>query len=73
MDPCRLLAQVAGVRRRGAVALVLGSEGSGVRPDVRSAASRLVAIPIERTVESLNVAVAGSILMYALAVESADD
>lgn len=46
--------------------LVLGSEGSGARPEVVSAASARVAIPMPGGTESLNVGVAGSLLVHAL-------
>jgi TrmH family RNA methyltransferase len=46
------------------VALVLGNEGAGVRPDIERAASRKLAIPLSAGVESLNVAVAAGILLY---------
>lgn len=45
------------------VALVFGNEGSGVRPEIRSAADRTVSVPIAGPVESLNVSVAAAILM----------
>jgi TrmH family RNA methyltransferase len=57
------------VDRRAApdrVALVVGNEGSGVSDAARQRADRLVAIPIESAVESLNVAVATGILLYEL-------
>ena len=49
----------------GRVAIVVGNEGNGVSGELSSAASRTVAIPI-RGVESLNVAVATGILLYAV-------
>jgi TrmH family RNA methyltransferase len=50
---------------RGRVALLIGGEGSGLRDaDVREA-DELVTIPMAEPVESLNVAVAGAILVYA--------
>jgi TrmH family RNA methyltransferase len=49
---------------RPAVSLVLGNEGAGVSPPLELAASRRVAIPLARGVESLNVAVAAGILLY---------
>jgi len=52
------------VRRTGAVALVLGNEGAGVRPELAAAASRSVAVPLTGGVESLNVAVAAGIILY---------
>lgn len=47
-------------------ALTLGSEGRGGRPEVRAAADELVAIPMPGQAESLNVGVAGALLLYAL-------
>ena len=47
-------------------ALVVGNEGGGTRPLIRAAASRLVSVPMAQGVDSLNVAVAGSILLFAL-------
>ncbi len=55
---------VAGAGLRDWV-LVVGNEGGGVAPPLRWRA-RAVAVPLVRGVDSLNVAVAGSILMYAL-------
>ena len=47
-------------------ALVLGSESKGIRPLVLSSCDYIVKIPIASDVESLNVAVAGGILMHYL-------
>lgn len=47
-------------------ALVIGSEADGVSPAVREAARSAIAVPISGPVESLNAAVAGGILMFAL-------
>jgi TrmH family RNA methyltransferase len=43
---------------------VVGAEGSGVRQEIRNLADEVCAIPMEPGVESLNVAVAGTILLY---------
>jgi RNA methyltransferase, TrmH family len=48
------------------IALVLGNEGAGLTPAVRSGCDRLAAVPIHGSAESLNVAVAAGILMYVL-------
>lgn len=48
------------------VALAIGNEGAGVRAELRAAASEVVRVPMRGEVESLNAAVAGSILMFAL-------
>lgn len=50
---------------RGRVALVVGGEGPGLSDDLRQAADDLVTIPMAAPVESLNVAVAAAILVYA--------
>lgn len=55
----------AAVRRseRDAVALVLGNEGAGVSAAVLEAADGIVGIPLLGGADSLNVAIAGAILM----------
>ncbi len=50
---------------RGRIGLLLGGEGRGLAPDVVAASDQLVTIPMQPPVESLNVAVAGAILVYA--------
>jgi 23S rRNA (guanosine2251-2'-O)-methyltransferase len=52
------------VRFEGRVALVMGSEGSGLRRLVRERCDALVRIPTGGHVDSLNVSVAAGILMY---------
>jgi len=47
-------------------ALVMGNEQHGIDPKVAAACSRQVTIPGTRAVESLNVSVAGAILMWEL-------
>ena len=48
------------------IALVLGNEGAGVREEIRNLPHTKVSIPMQNDVESLNVAIAGSILMWYL-------
>lgn len=48
------------------LALALGNEGAGLTGAVRAMAAHLVAVPSSGRVESFNVAVAGSILLYEL-------
>ena len=48
------------------LALVVGNEGAGLSPAARARADRLVSLPIDHAVESLNVAVAAGILLYEL-------
>lgn len=49
----------------GPVALLLGGEGPGLPPGVLPQCDELVTVPMAPPVESLNVAVAGAILIYA--------
>ncbi len=44
--------------------VVMGNEGAGLSPDVAALADVPVAIPLARGVESLNVAIAASIILY---------
>ena len=46
------------------VALVLGNEGNGLSDYSRRHATKTVALPMANDFESLNVAVAGSVIMY---------
>ncbi len=48
----------------GRVALVLGSEGKGIRPLVKKKCDILVSIPMSGPLDSLNVSVAGGIILY---------
>ena len=49
-----------------AFAVVVGNEGAGVRPTLREVAERRVSVRMPGPAESLNVGVAGSILVHAL-------
>lgn len=46
------------------VVLVLGSEGSGLRPRVAKACDELIALPMRGRIDSLNVSAAASALLY---------
>jgi 23S rRNA (guanosine2251-2'-O)-methyltransferase len=48
----------------GRVVLVLGSEGSGLRPRVRAACDVLVSLPLLGRVASLNVSAVAAVLLY---------
>lgn len=52
---------------RGKVALVLGSEGKGIRRNVLDHCDRVVTIPMAGHVESFNVATAAAVLCYEVA------
>jgi TrmH family RNA methyltransferase len=57
---------VTQVTRAERMALVVGNEGAGLSTDSRQRADQVVALSISRDIESLNVAVATGILLYAL-------
>ena len=48
------------------LALAVGNEGAGISAHVRDACTQLVSLPLDPSVESLNVAVAAGILLYEL-------
>lgn len=50
----------------GGVVLVLGSEGSGLRPRVAASCDQLIALPLRGHVESLGVSAAASALLYGI-------
>jgi len=49
---------------RGPLTIVVGSEGQGLGPAVRRRCDVLMRIPMQGVIESLNAAVAGSILLF---------
>ncbi|HWW92249.1 MAG TPA: RNA methyltransferase [Vicinamibacteria bacterium] len=52
---------------RGPLALLLGSEGTGLPPELAAGADRRLAIPLRGRVESLNVGVAAAVLLFEVA------
>jgi TrmH family RNA methyltransferase len=61
---------VAGGERVAGFALILGNEGVGVRDELRDAATSTVSISMRGPAESLNVGMAGSVLLYEMTKES---
>jgi TrmH family RNA methyltransferase len=57
-------AQGAGREREELIAVIVGNEGAGIRPQLNAVSAQRVAIPLARGAESLNVAVAAGILLY---------
>ena len=52
------------IRLDGAVGIVVGSEGKGMRPLTRKSCDLLMKLPMQGEIESLNAAVAGSVALY---------
>ena len=52
------------VRLDGAIGLVVGSEGEGMRPLTAKSCDILMKLPMKGQIESLNAAVAGSVALY---------
>lgn len=48
------------------LAIAVGNEGSGLSPEIRAKAQKMIALPLAANVESLNVAVAAGIILYEL-------
>jgi 23S rRNA (guanosine2251-2'-O)-methyltransferase len=61
-DAEQTLAQALGPPR---IALVLGAEGPGLRPNTREHCDALARLPIEDAIESLNVSNAAAVALYA--------
>lgn len=49
---------------KGAIALVIGSEGEGISQLVRKNCDRMISIPLKGQIESLNAAVATAVVLY---------
>ena len=63
-------AQIPGeIRLDGAIGLVVGSEGEGMRPLTVKSCDTLMKLPMKGQIESLNAAVAGSVALYLVHLE----
>ena len=56
--------RVQDIRLDGAIAVIVGNEGEGMRALVREKCDFLLGLPMRGRIESLNAAVAGSIALY---------
>ena len=52
------------VNLKGSIAIVVGSEGKGIRPLIKKTCDQLVSIPMSGNIESLNVSVATAICLF---------
>jgi len=52
------------VNLTGSIAIVVGSEGKGIRPLIKKTCDQLVCIPMSGNIESLNVSVATAISLF---------
>jgi 23S rRNA (guanosine2251-2'-O)-methyltransferase len=64
MEGAREAEEITMVNLDGALAIVVGSEGEGMRPLVRESCDILARLPMKGRVTSLNVAAAGSVALY---------
>ena len=55
----------------GGCVLVLGAEGSGIRPRVADSCDQLVTLPMRGSLDSLNISAAAAALLYAIAAARA--
>ena len=67
-EPAETLEAFAARPRAARIALIVGTEGAGLTPAVEAAADYRVRIPISGAVDSLNVAVAAGVALYALRI-----
>jgi 23S rRNA (guanosine2251-2'-O)-methyltransferase len=58
-----------GLSGAGPLALVVGSEGHGISPELSAALDHRVTVPLGGRVESLNAAVAAGVLLHVLSQE----
>ena len=64
LDESRESKEPSEVRLEGALVVVVGSEGEGLRPLVKSACDFLLRLPMQGQIQSLNASVAGSVALY---------
>ncbi|PJB69621.1 MAG: 23S rRNA (guanosine(2251)-2'-O)-methyltransferase RlmB [Alphaproteobacteria bacterium CG_4_9_14_3_um_filter_47_13] len=57
---------ISHIKKEGKIVLVLGAEGTGLRPKVREHCDHLVRLPTQGAIASLNVSNAAAVALYAL-------
>lgn len=65
--------RIQDVPLKGPIVLIVGNEGEGMRPLVKETCDFLLSLPMLGKIESLNAAVAGSIVLYQVVLERQKD
>lgn len=65
--------RIQDVPLKGPVVIIVGNEGEGMRPLVKETCDFLLSLPMLGNIESLNAAVAGSIVLYQVVLERQKD
>lgn len=65
--------RIQDVPLKGPIVLIVGNEGEGMRPLVKDTCDFLLSLPMLGNIESLNAAVAGSIVLYQVVLERQKD
>ncbi len=65
--------RIQDVPLNGPIILIVGNEGEGMRPLVKETCDFLLSLPMLGKIESLNAAVAGSIVLYQVVLERQKD
>ena len=65
--------RIQDVPLKGPIILIVGNEGEGMRPLVKETCDFLLSLPMLGKIESLNAAVAGSIVLYQVVLERQKD
>ena len=65
--------RIQDVPLKGPIVLIVGNEGEGMRPLVKETCDFLLGLPMLGNIESLNAAVAGSIVLYQVVLERQKD
>lgn len=72
-DDCEQTLYSSNVTENHRLALVMGSEGKGMRRLTREACDELISIPMQGSVESLNISVATAVCLYEIRRQQQSD